>query len=399
MNEVVWSTTAQIIASAAAVANLRQPWPDTASGLAFLVCSRTGSELPSFMHEPLRATTPLSLRRTPELAAYGLAAGLADAVLEADWIEALDHLMGREIFPADRQSFIFDPVEVLGIANGIASFACTDRQRGWFVETLQRALSEKHLVAEISRLAVHAALGFLSGRAAAQGEIEALDFAELQTSELLLVMSIELVHQLLSPSDEVSLKKTILTRFLKGGVRLGDIAEAVTASIVAHRMSDLSIVSEPHDPVEVVVSHCRRFPLFARQMGARQRNRTPFTVQDEYDVQDLLHAILRLSFDDVRPEENTPSYASNGSRLDFFLPRERVVVEAKMTRKGLGQKKVVDELLIDCARYGQMSSVDHLVCVIYDPGGECKNPVAIENDIERSGSRLKVRVVVCPRGL
>jgi hypothetical protein len=46
-----------------------------------------------------------------------------------------------------------------------------------------------------------------------------------------------------------------------------------------------------------------------------------------------------------------------------------------------------------------MPKVDTLICVIYDPLGECRNPVAIENDIENSGSRLKVRVVVCPRGM
>lgn len=134
-------------------------------------------------------------------------------------------------------------------------------------------------------------------------------------------------------------------------------------------------------------------------MGRRQRQRPPLTVEDEYYVQDLLHAILLLRFEDVRPEENTPSYAGNGSRLDFFLPRERIIVEAKMTRKTLGQKRVVDELLIDCARYSRMPGVDHLVCLIYDPAGECKNPSAIETDIERSGSRLNVRVVVCPRGI
>jgi hypothetical protein len=61
----------------------------------------------------------------------------------------------------------------------------------------------------------------------------------------------------------------------------------------------------------------------------RQRRRAPFEVADEYDVHDLLHAILKLHFDDVRPEEYTPSYAGSASRVDFFLPKERLVVEAK----------------------------------------------------------------------
>jgi hypothetical protein len=34
-------------------------------------------------------------------------------------------------------------------------------------------------------------------------------------------------------------------------------------------------------------------------------------------------------------------------------PRERVVVEAKMTRATLGQREVTDELIVDSARYAQ----------------------------------------------
>ena len=66
-------------------------------------------------------------------------------------------------------------------------------------------------------------------------------------------------------------------------------------------------------------------------------------MDDEYDVQDLMHAILRLHFDDVRPEEWTPSYAGKSSRIDFLLPGERTIIEVKMTRHGLGQKEVADE--------------------------------------------------------
>lgn len=129
----------------------------------------------------------------------------------------------------------------------------------------------------------------------------------------------------------------------------------------------------------------------------RQQKRTPFGITDEYDVQDLLHAILRLHFDDVRPEEHTPSYGGNHSRVDFLLPRERMVIEAKMTRKSLPQKEVVNQLLIDVGRYTKVDGVDTLVCLIYDPERYCSNPKAIETDIENSGSRLKVKVVVCPQ--
>jgi hypothetical protein len=398
MSEIVWSVSAQTIAAAGAVLRGRQSWPDTATGFAFLICDRTGSKVPLFMNEPLRKTTPLALRRTPELAAYGFTAAKADTNLRNDWIEGLDHLKGREIFPADRQSFIFNPVEVLGIANGIASFESPEFQRKWYLEILERALSEGRLVTPISKLAVKAAIRLVCTQQHRQGDSIEIDLSALSTSELILASAIVLAYQPTGFPKVDKLEEALVARFLKQSVRIADAMEAVTSSIIAHRVSERPIVSSSDDPVELIVSHCRRFPLFVRQLATRQRSRPPFDVQDEYDVQDALHAVLLLSFDDVRPEEHTPSYASSSSRLDFFLPRERVIVEAKMTRRGLGQKKVIDELLIDCARYSRMPDVDHLICIIYDPAGECKNPVAIETDIERSGSRLNVRVVVCPRG-
>jgi hypothetical protein len=139
--------------------------------------------------------------------------------------------------------------------------------------------------------------------------------------------------------------------------------------------------------------------LFVDRLQVRQRGRAPLAVKDEYDVQDLLHAILTLHFDDVRPEEFTPSYAGNASRVDFYLPRERIIVEAKMTRNNLGQKEVANELVIDAARYAQMPTVDTLICVVYDPERKCANPRTLENDVEASTGRLKVRAVVCPQGL
>lgn len=97
------------------------------------------------------------------------------------------------------------------------------------------------------------------------------------------------------------------------------------------------------DPVATVVALCRRFQLFVDRLQTRQRSRQSLAVADEYDVQDLLHAVLKLHFDDVRPEEWTPSYADNASRIDFLLPRERTIIEAKMTRQNLGQKAVANE--------------------------------------------------------
>lgn len=68
---------------------------------------------------------------------------------------------------------------------------------------------------------------------------------------------------------------------------------------------------------------CSGFASVAKVLGSRRRNRTPFEVKDEYDVQDILEALLRVHFDDVRPEEPNPTISGQSSRVDFFLKRER----------------------------------------------------------------------------
>ena len=144
---------------------------------------------------------------------------------------------------------------------------------------------------------------------------------------------------------------------------------------------------------------CRRFHLVARQMRARHSNRQTLEVEDEYDVQDLVHALLRLDFDDIRDEEWTPSYAGGASRVDFLLKNEFVVVEVKRARKGLADKELGEQLIIDITRYQAHPDCRTLVCFVYDPEGRIANPAGLERDLSTITDRIEVRVIVAPRGI
>jgi hypothetical protein len=94
--------------------------------------------------------------------------------------------------------------------------------------------------------------------------------------------------------------------------------------------------AEGHDAIGIVTRLCERFHLVARQLRARHEQRDTLDVKDEYDVQDLLHALLRLEFDDVRTEEYTPSYAGKSSRMDFLVKQQHLVIECKRSSASLG---------------------------------------------------------------
>jgi hypothetical protein len=149
--------------------------------------------------------------------------------------------------------------------------------------------------------------------------------------------------------------------------------------------------------LDVVESICRRFHLVARQLRSRHGGRPTFEIEDEYDVQDLLHSLLRLGFDDIRPEEWTPSYASSSARMDFLLKEERIVVEVKMARPGRDNKKIAEELIVDAARYRGHPDCRILVCMIYDPEGVVPNPRGVEADLNRLSDRqLRVVAIIVP---
>ena len=124
-----------------------------------------------------------------------------------------------------------------------------------------------------------------------------------------------------------------------------------------------------------------RFHKIARQLRSRYADRNTLEVNDEYDVQDLLHALLRLYFDDIRAEEWTPSYAGKSARMDFLLKDEGIVIEVKKTRKGLSDKEVGDQLIIDVDRYRVHPDCKKLVCFVYDPEGRIGNPEGLTKDL------------------
>jgi hypothetical protein len=149
-------------------------------------------------------------------------------------------------------------------------------------------------------------------------------------------------------------------------------------------------------PLSIIDTLLRRFHSVARQLRDRHEQRSTLDVTDEYDVQDLLHALLRLFFKDIRPEEWTPSYAGTSSRMDFLLHAEEIVIEVKKTRKGLKEKDIVDQLLIDIARYEEHPHCKTIVCFVYDPDGWIGNSTAVVSDLEKRTSTIEVRVFVQP---
>ncbi len=179
-----------------------------------------------------------------------------------------------------------------------------------------------------------------------------------------------------------------------------DTAGAVLGSMIdelkEYGLPEANAITGPGTS-EALSRICTRFPLVARQLVTRHQNRDGLQIVDEYDVQDLLHALLTLSFDDVRSEEWTPSYAGKSVRGDFLLKKEQVFVEVKMARYGHGSSQIRDELIIDTAHYKTHPDCRQLVCFVFDPGHLIPNPTSLVTDLGGMHDGLEVQLFIEPR--
>ncbi|KPK95905.1 hypothetical protein AMJ80_02985 [bacterium SM23_31] len=154
---------------------------------------------------------------------------------------------------------------------------------------------------------------------------------------------------------------------------------------------------EVDGPINKIKLVCNRFQIVERQLSKRHDNRETLKIEDEYDVQDLFHSLLKIFFNDIRPEEWTPSYAGGSSRMDFILKNEKIVVETKKTRHGLKDIRLGEELIIDIEKYKNHPDCKTLFCFVYNPDGLLDNPSAIENDLTRQEEGIDVIVLVTPK--
>jgi hypothetical protein len=318
------------------------------------------------------------------------------------WIDGMRRLMTRDAVPADRNSFFFRPVELLGIAAGASTLADEDKEPVRWLHDLLETRRSRSPQPGIWNTALEAltarCLGLRLEIASRQDPHTFRDIAVL----LWLHLTDDALAAAITPLDEANLSQRLLELASTTRLRTRDLSEHAVVSIalqqaVAAAIGDLKLGGVR--PADFVVGLCRRFPLLVAELNSRHANRAPFPIADEYDVQDLLRAILHLHFDDVQSEQWNPSYGGVQSRSDLLLKPERIVIETKMTRKSLGQRELVGQLTVDKAQYQTHPDCGTLICYVYDPEHRLPNPTAVERDLSRNEGRLTTFVVISPRGL
>jgi hypothetical protein len=220
---------------------------------------------------------------------------------------------------------------------------------------------------------------------------------ENQAAKLWYEFTAELLRQLFT-TNEVTDEFTGRSSFIYDDISVKRYLDSLTS--IYQRLElypeehSLIATSNPIDPVSNIEKLITKFHTITRQLRKRYDDRPTLDVNDEYDVQDLFHALLKLFFDDIRPEEWTPSYAGGSSRMDFLLKSEKIVIETKKTRAKLGAKEIGEQLATDILRYRSHPDCRTLICFVYDPEERILNPRGLERDLSQPMGEMQVKTYV-----
>jgi hypothetical protein len=116
--------------------------------------------------------------------------------------------------------------------------------------------------------------------------------------------------------------------------------------------------AEPNLEADVVLIEkiCKRIANSARILSSRRKDKNSYLIEDEYDVQDLLHAILRAFLKYSVQEDPLPKTAgTRSSRANISIEELGVIIELKYVRSPDDQKKIFDDFSKDLLLYSAWS--------------------------------------------
>lgn len=179
---------------------------------------------------------------------------------------------------------------------------------------------------------------------------------------------------------------------------LKPVIDAPSEAVAARAPETPPVATRPisaTDPLGRIRTVCLRFHAVARQIRQRHEARPTLDVEDHHDVMDLLHALLRLDFEDVRVEPWAS--ADDQNRTALLLERDRIAIMVKKTRAGFGAKEIADQVTADFQHAAAHPECTTLFCFVYDPDGRIGNPRQLETQLKIQRDSAVLEVLIAPK--
>lgn len=128
---------------------------------------------------------------------------------------------------------------------------------------------------------------------------------------------------------------------------------------------------------QLIVSICQRLPAAARILANRRAQKPGFKLDDEYDVQDFLHSLIRAYVRFSVQEDPIGKIAgSKSSRADISIEEIGVLIEIKFVRSPDDQRAIVKQFSEDLVLYTKWAPLKTLLYVIFN-SADLQDPEAL----------------------
>jgi REase_DpnII-MboI len=122
---------------------------------------------------------------------------------------------------------------------------------------------------------------------------------------------------------------------------------------------------------------CKRLRFAAKQLTRRRAGKPDFNIGDEYDVQDLLHAIIRCYLKYSVQEDPISTVAgTKSSRADIAIEELGVLIDLKFVRSPNDQKQLLSDFAEDLVLYSKWPHLKTFVFCVYN-SDDLKDPEAL----------------------
>ena len=122
--------------------------------------------------------------------------------------------------------------------------------------------------------------------------------------------------------------------------------------------------------------------------GITQEQLKELRIKNEYDVQHLLYACIKLIYPMARTEVNEDT-GYGTVRTDILVDKEHII-EVKCTRKNMKLKNLIEEIEADMVHY----SVKNQYFFLYDKEKIIENPIIFKESYEKKIQEKKIHIVI-----
>jgi len=124
-----------------------------------------------------------------------------------------------------------------------------------------------------------------------------------------------------------------------------------------------------------------KFTSASTSLTNRRKNKTSIDIVDEYDVQDILHVILKPFFPTIKSEQVVSGNDDEKFlKIDFLIASEKAAIECKFIRDNNHATSITKEINDDIQTYAKHQDCNNLIFFIYDKDMHISNPDVLEDN-------------------